>query len=63
MFPLPFQTATHSEFGTLAVLPEFENLLGVIFPEYVYICLFFSLSLRFVIAMVSWTAEITSRET
>jgi hypothetical protein len=40
IFPLPRQTATHSEFGTLAVLPEFENLLRVIFLEYVYISLF-----------------------
>ena len=37
IFPLPCQTATHSDFGTLAMLPQFENLLRNIFPEYVYI--------------------------
>jgi hypothetical protein len=63
MFPLPLQTATHSEFGALAVLSEFENIMRVIFPEFVYISLLFSLSFGFVIAMVSWTAQLTNRVT
>jgi hypothetical protein len=56
MFPLPCQNATHSGFGTSAVLLEFENLLRVIIHEYVLISLFFSLSFGFNIAVVSWTA-------
>jgi hypothetical protein len=63
MFPLPCQTANHSEFGTLAVLTEFENLLRVRIPEYVLISLFFSLSFVFNIAIVSWAAQLINRVT